>query len=95
MLGETRAKAVPDDAEKITWRGADIARCWIKYGVVLLEASKVGLDSFPPDCIHSKDLNRLFTYLDYPYAIKDLPSAGSFSLITDDWHIIVLIVRCP
>ncbi|OQR80371.1 KIF1-binding protein-like [Tropilaelaps mercedesae] len=40
MLAETRAKGVPEDEEKIAWRGADVARCWIKYAVVLLEASK-------------------------------------------------------
>lgn len=43
MLNETRKKATVDDEEKLSWRAADVARCWIKYGVVILEASKVGL----------------------------------------------------
>ncbi|XP_022650551.1 KIF1-binding protein-like isoform X2 [Varroa destructor] len=40
MLNETRKKATVDDEEKLSWRAADVARCWIKYGVVILEASK-------------------------------------------------------
>ncbi|OQR80372.1 KIF1-binding protein-like [Tropilaelaps mercedesae] len=36
MLIEASAKGLPEDEEKI----ADVARCWIKYAVVLLEDSK-------------------------------------------------------
>ncbi|XP_003741922.1 KIF1-binding protein homolog [Galendromus occidentalis] len=40
MLSETKAETTPEDMERLQWRSADVARCWIKYCVYLLEVSK-------------------------------------------------------